>query len=228
MTPREAVLLVRYVKACCPQQQIDEYTPDAWHDLLGDLNLDDCREAARLVAQRQPFVSPSEIRAEVQRIRAERIGPPGPGLPPVPPPADPDNPRAYLAALRAQQRAIADGRAPRAELTTGDTTGGGYEDSPTARRVIAEFRARQQRAQERRAAERRAETEQLAAYRAAVETLLALPDHGAAALAAARDHLLGDEQAARGFPDLQATPGVMDEHKITIWAARIVTDGETP
>lgn len=224
MTPREAVLLVRYVKACCPQQQIDEYTPDAWHDLLGDLNLDDCREAARLVAQRQPFVSPSEIRAEVQRIRAERIGPPGPGLPPVPPPADPDNPRAYLAALRAQQRAIADGRAPRAELTTGDTTGGGYEDSPTARRVIAEFRARQQRARERRAAERRAETEQLAAYRAAVETLLALPDHGQAAIEQARAELFGPEQAAQGFPQATKAPGVCDEHKTYIRAAQIASE----
>jgi hypothetical protein len=73
MTPREAVLLTRYVKACCPQQSIDEYTPDAWHDLLGDLSLDECRQAAAAVAKRQPFVAPAEIRAEVRAVREARI-----------------------------------------------------------------------------------------------------------------------------------------------------------
>ena len=58
MTHAETVLLTRYVKACCPQQAIDEYTPDAWHDLLGDLALADCRAAAAAVAKRQPFVAP--------------------------------------------------------------------------------------------------------------------------------------------------------------------------
>ena len=37
MTPQETLLLTRYVKACCPQQAMDDFTPDAWHDLLGDL-----------------------------------------------------------------------------------------------------------------------------------------------------------------------------------------------
>ena len=34
MTPSETVLFIRYVRACCPQQAIDEYTADAWHDVL--------------------------------------------------------------------------------------------------------------------------------------------------------------------------------------------------
>lgn len=67
MTPQESLVLVRYVKACCPQQAIDEFTPEAWHDLLGDLELADCRRAVTTVARRQPFVAPSEIRAEVSR-----------------------------------------------------------------------------------------------------------------------------------------------------------------
>lgn len=61
------MLLTRYVKACCPQQAIDEYTPDAWHDLLGNLGLADCRAAVAAVAKRQPFVAPAEIIAEVKR-----------------------------------------------------------------------------------------------------------------------------------------------------------------
>lgn len=70
MNRQEAVALTRYVKAYCPQQAIDEYTPDAWHDLLGDLDLDTCRQAAGRVARRQPFVAPAEIRAEVRTERA--------------------------------------------------------------------------------------------------------------------------------------------------------------
>jgi hypothetical protein len=73
MTPAEAVMLCRYTKACCPQQQFDEYTPDVWHDLLGDYSFADCKAAVGAVAQRQAFVAPAEIRAEVRRIRYKRI-----------------------------------------------------------------------------------------------------------------------------------------------------------
>lgn len=109
MTPKESLLLVRYVKACCPQQAMDEYTPDAWHDLLGDLTFTDCRTAICEVAKRQPFVAPAEIREEVRRIRDERLR-----LTEIPaPPAELlDNPRAYQAALHAATVAIADGRDP--------------------------------------------------------------------------------------------------------------------
>ncbi len=73
MNRQEAVALTRYVKACCPQQAIDEYTPDAWHDLLGDLDLDICRKAAARVARHQPFVAPADIRAEVRAERHRRL-----------------------------------------------------------------------------------------------------------------------------------------------------------
>jgi hypothetical protein len=73
MNHTEAVMLCRYVKAACPQQAFDDMTPDAWADLLADLRLVDCREAAKTICQRQPFCAPAEIRAEVRRLRAERI-----------------------------------------------------------------------------------------------------------------------------------------------------------
>lgn len=105
MTPTEAVLLTRYVEACCPQQRFDEYTADAWHDLLGDLDLQDCKEAAAEVARRQPFVAPAEIRAQVKRVRALRLK----GFVYVPTPGD-DDPDIYLASVRAQRAAVASGR----------------------------------------------------------------------------------------------------------------------
>src|ERR1700733_6921588 len=34
VTEEEPLVLTRYVKACCPQQAFDRYTPDAWPGLL--------------------------------------------------------------------------------------------------------------------------------------------------------------------------------------------------
>jgi hypothetical protein len=65
MTPSETVIITRYVKACCPQQAIDEFTPDAWHELLGAFGYQECRDAVTAVARRQPFVAPAEIIAEI-------------------------------------------------------------------------------------------------------------------------------------------------------------------
>lgn len=112
MTPSETVLLTRYVKACCPQQQIDDYTPDAWFDILSDLELDDCRAAVVAIKRRSVFVDPSEIRAEVRRIRNDRLAR---ELPPAIPHELADEPGRYRAELNAGIRKIADGKAlPRA------------------------------------------------------------------------------------------------------------------
>ena len=52
MTPDETVALARYVRALCPAQRFDEYTPDAWHDLLHRYTRDEARAAAAAVAGR--------------------------------------------------------------------------------------------------------------------------------------------------------------------------------
>jgi hypothetical protein len=106
VTPSEAVALTRYVKACCPQQQIDQYTPDAWHDLLGDLELADCLAAVREVCKRQAFIAPAEIRTEVRRVRRERLE----RAPVAAPPAElTDDPGKYREALKGEIKRIADG-----------------------------------------------------------------------------------------------------------------------
>lgn len=104
MNRAEAAMLCRYVTACCPQQKLDEYSPDAWADLLGDLRYQDCKEGAGRVARRQPFVSPSEIRGEVRRIRAARVD--GALFPD--PPSGMDA-AAYIDWLKEARAAIADG-----------------------------------------------------------------------------------------------------------------------
>jgi hypothetical protein len=110
MNPVEAVTLTRYVKAICPQQKFDEFTSDAWSDVLVDIDADEARRAVIRLARRQPFISPAEIIAEITDVRAEAASDfQGPGLPAEVPDADPDDPVAYIAALRAQRYRAADG-----------------------------------------------------------------------------------------------------------------------
>ncbi len=108
MTPTEAVILCRFARSICPQQHFDEFTPDAWGEVLGRLRLVDCKEALVELATKQPFVSPAEIRTEVRRIRRERDSDFG-ALPDPPSDIDPDDTAAYMRWLRDTRRAIADG-----------------------------------------------------------------------------------------------------------------------
>jgi hypothetical protein len=124
MTPDETVILARYVRALCPQQKFDEYTPDAWHDVLTDFALADARAAAATVARKQPFVSPAEIVTQIRKQREDRAADyQGPGLSADIPDADPDDVPAYLSALRGLRTRAADGiemkRRPIAELVAG-------------------------------------------------------------------------------------------------------------
>lgn len=104
MTPEEAVILCRYVKAASPAQQVDEFTPTVWHDLLGDLRFEDAKEAVRDIAGRKPFVDPADIRAQVKRIRAKRLAE---AVLPEPPPDL--TPLETIAWLKDTRRRIADG-----------------------------------------------------------------------------------------------------------------------
>ena len=73
MTPIEAASLCKFTTAACPQQAIDEYSPDAWAELLDDIRFEDAKVAVKAVAKRQPFVAPAEIIDEVKRLRADRV-----------------------------------------------------------------------------------------------------------------------------------------------------------
>jgi hypothetical protein len=117
MNSQQAAVLCRYVRALCPQQKFDEYTPDAWHDVLRDYLLEEARTAAATIASRQPFVSPGEIATEIRRMHADRLGR---HTDPTPT-ADPDDVAAYQAELAATRQAVATGQTPpsQAELTAG-------------------------------------------------------------------------------------------------------------
>lgn len=106
MSPDETLKLCRIARGMCPQQAFDEYTPDAWHLLLAEARLEDALMALTNLARRQPFVAPSEILAEVKKIRAKRLE----LHPPLTPPAEFDgDPAKTNAWLRDARRRVADG-----------------------------------------------------------------------------------------------------------------------
>lgn len=75
-------MLCRYVRACCPQQAIDQYTPDAWADHLEHIPYEDAKAAVKEITAKQPFVTIAEVLAIVKRMRAKRIAEAGDLCPP--------------------------------------------------------------------------------------------------------------------------------------------------
>jgi hypothetical protein len=108
VTLEETVRLLGVVAAGCPAMRLEPGTSRVWHQLLDDLELGDCLEAFRVVARRQPFVAPADLRAEVKATRQARML----ATPDPVPAADPDDAAAYFAELRANRRAIAGTPAP--------------------------------------------------------------------------------------------------------------------
>jgi hypothetical protein len=70
MTREECVNLAKYVGDLFPQQRMGSTTGLAWHDVLGHLEFGECKRAAAAINARQPFVSPSEIIAEIASARS--------------------------------------------------------------------------------------------------------------------------------------------------------------
>lgn len=138
MNSQEVAALVRYVRATCPQQRIDEYTADAWHDVLYPFTLDEARTAiAAHVAAGNAFIAAGEIVTSIRRARSDRMAR---HTDPTPH-ADPDNVAAYQAELRATRTAVATGQMQPAhhELTAGPM----HPDVATRLRTLGTYVPRQ-------------------------------------------------------------------------------------
>lgn len=101
-------MLTGYLRAHFPSQPVDEYTTEALEELLAPYPAADCRKAVLNIAERgEHWCSPTDIKAEVKRIREKRVREYGP----IEPPAglDPDDVRGYQRWLEAKTTAIADG-----------------------------------------------------------------------------------------------------------------------
>jgi hypothetical protein len=86
----DVVALVAYATQLQPAQQFDEYTADAWFDVLGDLKADagQARQATAAVAKTERWIYPSAIRAELETILRNTTPPERAAIlatPPLPP-----------------------------------------------------------------------------------------------------------------------------------------------
>ena len=79
MNRTEIVKLGRLVKACCPSQQFDEFTPDAWMLILASYDYEDAKAAVAAIASaplepgKSRYIEPGHIIGGVNRIRAKRL-----------------------------------------------------------------------------------------------------------------------------------------------------------
>ena len=111
MSPEETIALCRLVKAVCPSQALDQYTPDAWSLILRHIDYNDAKQAVIDIASRplEPgksrYIEPGHIIAQVKRIRAQRLADHGPLIPPP----GLDGTTEYLAWIRQASAVVASG-----------------------------------------------------------------------------------------------------------------------
>lgn len=79
MNAAEVLQLCRLVKACCPSQVFDEYTPQAWELILSGYDYADAKTAvaalvsAPLEPGRSRYIEPGHIIGGIKRIREKRV-----------------------------------------------------------------------------------------------------------------------------------------------------------
>lgn len=79
MIASEVLQLCRLVKACCPSQTFDQYTPDAWGLILGRFAFEDAKlaVAAMVSAPLDPgksrYLEPGHIIGGIMRLRNTRL-----------------------------------------------------------------------------------------------------------------------------------------------------------
>ncbi|HXH77145.1 hypothetical protein [Nocardioides sp.] len=94
--PETSALLA--MVAANDRRTVGDIDVEVWHDALDDMPFEDCRAVVRAHVRQSlsSWLSPSDIRAGVKRIRADRVA----RAVEMPPDADPDDVAAYLEALR--------------------------------------------------------------------------------------------------------------------------------
>jgi hypothetical protein len=104
MTPDEVLDLLTLI-AVRDNRTVGKTTAIVWHEDIGDLAFADCREAvARHFRESTDWLMPATVRRLVKQLRTRRLE----GFQYVPVEGD-DNTAVYLASLRAQREAVADG-----------------------------------------------------------------------------------------------------------------------
>lgn len=69
MKPTDVVVIVAFVAQMQPAQKFNDFTPDAWSEVLADVpaDLDMARAAVVRLAKKQMWFTPGEVRTEILR-----------------------------------------------------------------------------------------------------------------------------------------------------------------
>ena len=73
------MMLLRKVKAHCPSQLMDEYTPEAWAEVLDDVRYEDAKQAVVRICKRplelgkSRYIEPGHIIGEIRAVRSKRF-----------------------------------------------------------------------------------------------------------------------------------------------------------
>lgn len=81
MKPTDVVVVVAFVAQMQPAQKFNDFTPDAWSEVLADVpaDLDMARAAVVRLAKRQMWFTPGEVRTEILRaLRPSDLTAPAP------------------------------------------------------------------------------------------------------------------------------------------------------
>lgn len=108
MNREDAIKLARIAAGARPQQRWDDATPDVWALALDDIRVEDATEALKVLVKAAAFIDLPVLRAEVKRMRDDRIARNAESMPEYP--GDPDDVAGYQAWLRSMLTAIADGK----------------------------------------------------------------------------------------------------------------------
>lgn len=69
----ETTRLCRAIASIKPAQHMDDETPAFWSLILAGVRYEDARQAVITLGGKQRFIDPSDILAEVKRVRTDRI-----------------------------------------------------------------------------------------------------------------------------------------------------------
>jgi hypothetical protein len=105
MNITEAVRLLRKIKAYRPHQEMDEFTAEAWAEILEDVDYVDANEAVKQLGSEIPYIGTDDVAKRVRHIRTRRVTDGEADLIPGPDFTVPQ----YLAWLRDSRRRLADG-----------------------------------------------------------------------------------------------------------------------
>lgn len=109
MNRTETVLLLRKIRAYKPAQTMDEYTPDAWQEVLAHVPFTDAMSVIQELSREMPWIGVDDVAQRAKAITSRRINDGEADLVPPPDLATPEQVEAYQDWLKGARARLAAG-----------------------------------------------------------------------------------------------------------------------